>query len=339
MSQPELRAADNGQFYIHWSEDRRSKRKSLLTNDPAVARRKFGEWLLLDRNAVAPAERTVAECWAVYRKRHIDVRVASPATLLSAWKTLGPHFGGMVASAVSQDDVDLYVNKRTSGALGKNGRAVAPQTVRREVLALMACLNFNKVAHDAFDVPERGQPRDRWLNETETTALLSAARKVYGVNSRVETFLMLALHTGGRLQAILDLSWGRVDFDNRVVHFELPGRRTTKKRRVSVPMSNALRTYLGIEQSLTPVANAAQRVVSGKFAAWHAVKRVARAAGLTGVSPHVLRHTAATNMARRGVPLFVIAKILGNSVQVVERTYAKHAVDDLRDAIEKISGG
>jgi integrase len=57
----------------------------------------------------------------------------------------------------------------------------------------------------------------------------------------------------------------------------------------------------------------------------------------TGISPHVFRHTAATQMARRGIPLFLIAKALGNSMRMVERVYAKHAPDDLRAAMDMIS--
>ncbi len=38
-------------------------------------------------------------------------------------------------------------------------------------------------------------------------------------------------------------------------------------------------------------------------------------------------------MARRGVPLWIIAKVLGNTVATVEKTYAKHAPEDLRAAV------
>ena len=62
----------------------------------------------------------------------------------------------------------------------------------------------------------------------------------------------------------------------------------------TVAVDKSLRVAVaGAETSKAPVV--------GNFAAWHAIKRIARKAGLTGVSPHVLRHTAATHMARRGV--------------------------------------
>ena len=42
-------------------------------------------------------------------------------------------------------------------------------------------------------------------------------------------------------------------------------------------------------------------------------------------------------MARRGVPLYLIAKVLGDTIATVEKVYAKHAPDDLRAAVDMIS--
>ncbi len=48
------------------------------------------------------------------------------------------------------------------------------------------------------------------------------------------------------------------------------------------------------------------------------------AAGLDGVTRHTLRHTRATWMAQKGVPLFEAAGFLGMSVKTLERVYAHH---------------
>src|SRR5690606_5327457 len=68
------------------------------------------------------------------------------------------------------------------------------------------------------------------------------------------------------------------------------------------------------------------------------LKAAAERAGLDGVHPHVLRHTAATHMARRAVPLWVIANLLGNSLAQVEKVYAKWQPDFGRQAVETIGG-
>src|SRR5690606_20748430 len=126
----------------------------------------------------------------------------------------------------------------------------------------------------------------------------------------------IALETAARKQAILDLTWDRVDFETSTIHFDVPGRVKTKKRRASVPISSALR----------PVLERAHRerigdlVLDNKAAVWKSIQVAAIKAGFsdqvvvrgdkpkaTGISPHVLRHTAATHMARRGVSLFTIS--------------------------------
>ena len=93
-------------------------------------------------------------------------------------------------------------------------------------------------------------------------------------------------------------------------------------------------------------------VMDNKGAVWATIQSIVNRSGIvppapkrkhnqkplsTGISPHTFRHTAATHMARRGVPLYDIAGILGNSLDMVEKVYAKHCPDRLRAAVNSIS--
>jgi integrase len=354
MPTPRLAANADGTWYAYWSENRRSKRKSMGTASLAEAEARFAQWLLI-RNAVPVAERafTVADCWTVYLDRHVQPNVAAKATAGYAWKALEPHFGAMLAAGVDQDAVDAYVAARS--------RKVKAPTIRRELAALVAALNFcararvkmlDPTLRFKFDLPAVSEPRDRWLTTGEMQALLRAAGRLRRGDrlSRGERFLWLALGTAGRKEALLDLTWDRVDFETGVIHLDVPGRRKTNKRRASVPMSAELRGTLerAHRERIGPL------VLDNKAEVWAAVQLIAIEAGLgggqgkpkdgarpkaTGISPHVLRHTAATHMARRGVPLFHIAKVLGDTIATVEKTYAKHCPDDLREAVGIVSRG
>ncbi|MSP03489.1 MAG: hypothetical protein EXR07_20975 [Acetobacteraceae bacterium] len=67
-------------------------------------------------------------------------------------------------------------------------------------------------------------------------------------------------------------------------------------------------------------------------------RAAARRANLPGVTPHILRHTAATWMALAGVPMIEIARILGHrDSRITERVYAKHSPDYLRRAVDALS--
>jgi len=53
----------------------------------------------------------------------------------------------------------------------------------------------------------------------------------------------------------------------------------------------------------------------------NATAAAAREAGLEGVSPHVLRHTAASWAMQGGANVYAAADYLGMTVETLERTY------------------
>jgi integrase len=264
---------------------------------------------------------------------------------------------------VTQDLVDRYVARRKA----------APATIRLEVVCLAAAWNAAvKARHltvaevPAIEPPDDSPPRDRWLTDDEIDALLGAAQErddaFYAATStaggphdkerrsvqrqgsdsgsirlsRVERFLWIALDACARRTAIQELRWdnGQVDFDARVIHFNPPGRVQTSKRRASVPMSDRLLAVMrrAHEERVSPYVLDTPSLINRPLA------KVVKAAGLEGVHPHVLRHTGATHMARRGVPLWIIAQLLGNSIAQVESVYAKWQPDFGREAVEAIGG-
>lgn len=366
MPTPILKTADNGIWYAYWSENRRSKRKSMGTTEHAVAETRFAQWLMLGGHKGEVSEEmkaslTVAELWEVYDTKHVQVATASPDTIDYAWKNLRPHFGHLMLSQIDEDVVDEYEEKRAEGEIGKPSKG---STVRRELGALRACFNWHVAPErgkkrlleladvPVFTLPAEGDPRERWLTTEELRKMFAAAPKLHPSIDRMtrgERFLWLALETAQRKRAILDLTWDRVDFETRVIHFAVPGKKVTKKRRPSVPISDTLLVQL--KRMHDEKIN--DFVMDHGGEVWSAIQAIVVKAGLspkqprgtgeriksTGISPHTLRHTAATHMARRGVPLYDIAGILGNTLAMVEKVYAKHCPGRLRAAVNSISSG
>ena len=127
-----------------------------------------------------------------------------------------------------------------------------------------------------------------------------------------------------------------------MIHYAVPGKRSTKKRRAAVPISRALRPILlrAKQEAIGPL------VMDHAGDIWPIVQKIVVRSGIaarvpgklrTGISPHTFRHTAATHMARNGVSLWAIAKILGNSMAMVEQVYAKWAPDDAAGTVDRIS--
>ena len=61
-------------------------------------------------------------------------------------------------------------------------------------------------------------------------------------------------------------------------------------------------------------------------------------AGIEGVSPHTLQHTAATWLMQSGTDLWQAAGFLSTSVETLLQVYGHHHPDHMREAAEPSAG-
>ena len=144
-------------------------------------------------------------------------------------------------------------------------------------------------------------------------------------------FVVVALGTAARAQAILDLTWDRVDFRRGTIR--LANGEGGRKGRATTPITPHVGRTLRVLQrrAMTDhvIEFAGEPVQSVKMSFRRAVAR----AGLEDVSPHVLRHTAAVWMAEAGVPMEEIAQFLGHDdSRITSRVYARFSPEYLRRA-------
>jgi integrase len=204
-------------------------------------------------------------------------------------------------------------------------------------------------------LPQRGEPRERWLTRDEAARLLWAAwrlrplRNKLAVNRRtgqhVARFILAGLYTGSRSGAICGAALaptpghGWIDIEHGVFYRRRAGSKPTKKRQPSVRIPPRFLTH-------------ARRWVGRKIARnflveWEGepVKRVnkafrsaVKAAGLgREVTPHTLRHTAVTWQAQLGVPTNEICGFFGITQEVFERVYGHHHPDFQSNAVNALS--
>lgn len=218
----------------------------------------------------------------------------------------------------------------------RDGVSVA--TVRTELAALKAALRWAAGTEigiiakaPAIAMPRRPEPRVRWMTRDEADRLLAACRAHH-----VKLFVTLALHTAARSGAILALTWDRVDLDNRLIDFREPGGIQTRKRKVAVPVNNTLHAAL-VEARMLATAETVIEWAGGRVARIkHAFRDTATRAGLPGVTPHVLRHTAVTWMLQAGVSIWDAASMAGMTTEMVERVYGHAHPDYLRSAAKAL---
>lgn len=180
-------------------------------------------------------------------------------------------------------------------------------------------------------MPPAPPPRDRRLTREEASRLIEACEPQH-----LKTFVILALNSAGRASALLGLTWQAVDLEAR--RLDLGGTGRQKSRAKKLPINPTLHAALtqAKEASLSPwVIEWAGRPIKDINRAFNlAVRR----AGLDRkVTPHVLRHTAASWMAEDRVPFEEIAQFLGHSNPALTyRIYARYSPDHLQLAAKAL---
>lgn len=177
----------------------------------------------------------------------------------------------------------------------------------------------------SFWRPAESGPRERWLTRNEAARLLWAARR----DQHIRRLILLGLYTGSRPGVILALDWDQVDLKAgvmaRMKRGETPD---AKKRAPKVRLGRRILAHLArwkrLDQGQRYVCHFEGRAVADPHASW---RRIVKAAGLKGVTRHTLRHTRATWMMQRGVPIWEAAGFLGMTVKTLEKVYGHHAPD------------
>ncbi|WP_318013731.1 site-specific integrase [Paracoccus sp. DMF] len=124
--------------------------------------------------------------------------------------------------------------------------------------------------------------------------------------------MLLMLGTAGRIGALLELTWDRVDLDRRIIKLATNDI-GPRKGRATVPVNDDLMAALAVAKdagvSDYVIEWGGRRVGSIKAEFNAAVKR----AKTDHCTPHDLRRTAGRFMADGGVPIEEIAQFLGHS--------------------------
>jgi integrase len=240
-------------------------------------------------------------------------------------------FGGRGVSMVTDATVSAYTKKRLAGYRGRP--PVKPSTVRREIGALQAVLNYGVrkgliEGNFNFQKPNDGPPRDRWINEAQEREILS---HLSDAPLTVRIFLRLGLTYGARKGAIMDLHFGpQVNFITNTIDFNVPGARKTRKRRPVVPMTADVR---GDMEEMFHVKRHGARICAWETP--YLFKRFMGSIGYGWVTPHVLKHSAITLMLRGGARVEDVSALTNTDIRTIQSVYRHHSAGELLAIAEK----
>lgn len=315
--------AERDVWEIIWYEQGKRKRVSTRTRH-----RKEADQVLkshIERSQRRAVSRLVDDVLADYQIEHAP-HTAKPIDIAHCVLNLLPFFGEKSVEQITKASCQEFTLRRKKEGLSN-------ATIRKDLETLRAALNHDfkekRIAAVPYIwMPDKPQPKERWLTRQECARLVWAARKS---SWYLPWFILISLYTGQRLRSVLNLTWDRVDLENGTINWQYG--RATNKRRPKQPMPDELKMFLRylkrrgtkngyvlhIDQE--PIKNIKR-----------GLKTSMRNAGIENASAHTLKHTALTHMMQNGTNIWSVAGFSGTSIKTIEGTYGHHHPDYLEDA-------
>jgi integrase/recombinase XerC len=232
-------------------------------------------------------------------------------------------------------------------------------TVNRKLASLSALMDWGlqsgRISADPtakMKYVKKAAQSPKWLDKQEQYALQRAIEKDlqlaqmrypkrWVTRRRDASLVLFLLHTGLRLSEVIALELGDVQVSERKGSALVRQGKGNKERRVPLnaeareavtewlkvrPASSSQILWLPVEsvtdEGLTP--RAVQRVL----------KRYGQEAGIENLTPHILRHSFAKNLANKGVGVEKIALLLGHENLNTTQIYIRPDFKDLEKALE-----
>lgn len=306
---------------VSYDADGKRHRNTLGTDNKVAAQAAIDK--LNAESERAPGQ-TVQTLWDAYREEKKGRRIAE--SMITTWKALKGTFAEREAVTIGDETCQEYIDTRRK--IGRADGTIWTELNHLRIVMGWAEKRSRILKAPYIGMPPKPAPKDRWLTRDEVTRLKNNATAPH-----VRLFILLAIATGGRKEALLSLKWDQVDFERRIIHLDDMEAVHKRKGRASVPMNKTIHAALlearRAAESQFVIEWAGDRVKSVK----RSLAKTAEKAHIEGVTAHVFRHSAARWQAEAGIPMSEIAQYLGHSDdRITQRVYAKYSPSALKKA-------
>ncbi|HEY6337080.1 MAG TPA: site-specific integrase [Candidatus Sulfotelmatobacter sp.] len=239
---------------------------------------------------------------------------------------IAPKMGSLRVSAVSRQGVaKLHASLKAT-----------PYFANRVLALLSKMFSLAIEWHWVSSNPAQGIPRfhedrrERWLQPEELRRFVEGLNAYH--NQNVADAFRLLLLTGSRKSEVLMAEWPMFDLEQGL--WTKPSSHTKEKQIEHNPLSVQALQLLAKMKEQGDGAGFLFPGLSGKprttlRVAW---SQICKAAGLSNIRVHDLRHSYASYLVSHGVSLHVVGKLLGHSQAQTTQRYAHVAHQSLRDA-------
>ncbi|MBL1430666.1 MAG: site-specific integrase [Robiginitomaculum sp.] len=322
-------------YYRTWldKQNRRTHRASLGTSDYEQAKERLTAWFINHQRPeqAEPAEVSLASVLSAYYEHH-GKHIRTEQRIRLAIRYWLDFFGdisvGDLASIPLQEGFHHWLRARgqVNTTINRNlsvGRAAINRSWKRG--EIKSCPHIAMLEKGSAD------PKGRPLEPSEIRKLTEGATSTHLVD-----FIYWMLGTAARPEAITDMTWEQVDFENNLILLNPLGRKQNKKHRPTVKLPPALKERYwnnGDYPKTGPVISYRGKEVSTIRTAWRRTR--AKVELDMQVNPYSLRHTAARWMRKEGVPAWDVSAQLGHKSREFSMTerYAPYSPDHMEKSV------
>lgn len=335
---------ESGYWEVHYFDEAKGKtrRSSLGVTSAAEAEKKLALWIVENTapKDVPESAATIGGAIKLYDKK-IEAELVAKDSARFSLKHVSRLLGHIKIAEFCNDHVVEYIKQRR-----KEGSA--PNSIRHETVLLKAALGHAALnrfgginSRPFFKLAPSGPRKEDHLSSDQLAVMYKWLREnrenpPFIDYDEVELFCYIAYMAPGRITAILELEWSRVDLEGGTIDFRtkewqsLPPERRKKRRTVIpirsnlIPIIAAYKEKYGDRPNLFTIDDMAMR------------RRLDRLGKFVGfqIGPHLLRRTYGSLASKNKVPITDIARVMGNTTQVAEEYYLRFHPDYLRNAVE-----
>lgn len=342
-----------------WRENGEHKSKGGFPDEEAAWRFLRERLYELDTGiAIAPSDITVAQYVRMFIERKRDItQNTRKVYLLRLRMQIEPHIGDVKIQNLEPLAIDLWISKLVNAGLSSTTIHIAHHVLRAalEDAVHASIIRTNPAKSPVVNLPGHDRPESLYLTEEEVARLLTTL-----VGHRFEALYRFLLASQLRIGEALGLTWSLTDLDRRQVAVRQQW--NSQQRAFTDVKSKRSRRNVSLDEETVALLrrhrDQMQFVRNASILPWQdndlvfhndrgenlspvtvakTLKRVCEEAGITVISPHVLRHTGATLLLRAGVPLHVVSRRLGHSsINVTANIYAHVLPSQEGDAADRL---
>lgn len=287
----------------------------------------------------------LAEQWFATKATKQPKTVAGYRSLLDT--QVLPHWGEMKIGDITYEQVQLWVSGLSTSGHTLAERGLSPSRVIQAYQVLNQVLRYairakRLAVNPAADValPRKAEPEKRYLTHAQVHTLASASE-------RFEVLLLVLAYCGLRFGEAAALRVRNVDLDRRRLWVAVSATAVTGQGILEGPTKNHGARSVPVPRFLTELLKATIEERDGSTLVFPGrnggflplgelrwvFDKAAKSAGVAGLTPHELRHTAASLAIAAGANVKVIQRMLGHKTATLTLDRYGHLFQDDLDTV------